>query len=144
MQPLVAEKYQSDSRRRKRKHSHSEAWRSVDNLGSILPPFVSSVHQEQTHLSGERIGRLLYERMNSDVLQDTPEMIHNMSQPDFEGFVAAALAEDPNNKVRKGMAYVSSQQHRDIVHTFSKNAKPSVNTGCARNTWLVAIVRRVL
>ncbi|ETS87827.1 hypothetical protein PFICI_01655 [Pestalotiopsis fici W106-1] len=68
-----------------------------------------------TNLSGERIGVLPYERMDPEVLNDTPEMIHNVPQPDFEQFVYDALLKDPNVEMHKGIAFVSCQQHDDIV-----------------------------
>ncbi|CAK7207028.1 hypothetical protein SEUCBS139899_009836 [Sporothrix eucalyptigena] len=70
-----------------------------------------------TNLSGERIGVLPYERMDTDVLESTPEMIHNIPQPGFEAFVAAELKGDPNVKIRKGVAYVTSIQADGAVTT---------------------------
>ncbi|EOO01155.1 putative fad binding domain-containing protein [Phaeoacremonium minimum UCRPA7] len=63
-----------------------------------------------TNLSGERIGVLPYERMDVDVLDDTPEMIHNIPQPVFEEFVARNLFHDSNNEIRKGVSYISSKE----------------------------------
>ncbi|KAK1992577.1 hypothetical protein LX36DRAFT_588165 [Colletotrichum falcatum] len=63
-----------------------------------------------TNLSGERIGSLPYERMDADVLESTPEMIHNIPQPDFEKFISEKLHEDPNVEVRKGVGFVSCEQ----------------------------------
>ncbi|KAK6206459.1 hypothetical protein LQW54_007752 [Pestalotiopsis sp. IQ-011] len=68
-----------------------------------------------TNLSGERIGVLPYERMDPGVLNDTPEMIHNVSQPDFEQFVYEKLLDDPNVEMHKGIGFVSCQQDGDIV-----------------------------
>ncbi|KAK6073120.1 FAD binding domain-containing protein [Seiridium cupressi] len=68
-----------------------------------------------TNLSGERIGVLPYERMDPEVLEDTPEMIHNVPQPDFEQFIYNALENDPNVEMRKGVAFVSCQQNGDVV-----------------------------
>ncbi|KAI0136212.1 FAD binding domain-containing protein [Xylariales sp. AK1849] len=68
-----------------------------------------------TNLTGERIGVLPYERMDPEVLDDTPEMIHNIPQPDFEQFVAKQLENDPNVEIRKGVSFVSCQQSKDIV-----------------------------
>ncbi|KAJ9139161.1 2,4-dichlorophenol 6-monooxygenase [Pleurostoma richardsiae] len=70
-----------------------------------------------TNLSGERIGVLPYERMDPEVLNDTPEMIHNIPQPDFEDFVAKRLVHDPNVEVRKGVAFVSCEQGVDMVYS---------------------------
>ncbi|KAL4867964.1 hypothetical protein BDV12DRAFT_108520 [Aspergillus spectabilis] len=41
-----------------------------------------------TDLSGRQVGRLPYERMDADVLEATPTMIHNIPQPAFEDLVA--------------------------------------------------------
>ncbi|KAE9962425.1 hypothetical protein BLS_000335 [Venturia inaequalis] len=70
-----------------------------------------------TSLSGEQIGVLPYERMDAAVLDDTPEMIHNIPQPDFEQFVADELALDPNVEIRKGVAFVSGAQNKNEVFT---------------------------
>jgi len=63
-----------------------------------------------TNLSGERVGVLPYERMDKEVLDDTPEMIHNIPQPDYEDFLAKRLANDPNVSIRKGVSFVSAKQ----------------------------------
>ncbi|KAH8668666.1 FAD binding domain-containing protein [Xylariales sp. PMI_506] len=80
-----------------------------------------------TNLSGERIGVLPYERMDTAVLDDTPEMIHNIPQPDFEKFVANELSNDPNVEIRKGVAFISCVQNQDgvtsIVEERSTNAQ---------------------
>ncbi|KAF6834903.1 2,4-dichlorophenol 6-monooxygenase [Colletotrichum musicola] len=68
-----------------------------------------------TNLSGERIGYLPYERMDADVLESTPEMIHNIPQPDFERFIAQELMFDNNVELRKDVAFVSCTQHGDRV-----------------------------
>ncbi|KAJ4387265.1 hypothetical protein N0V93_007854 [Gnomoniopsis smithogilvyi] len=70
-----------------------------------------------TNLSGERIGRLPYERMDTAVLEDTPEMIHNIPQPDFEAFIAAQLKDDPNVEIRKAVGFISCEQIEDNVIT---------------------------
>ncbi|KAK6388103.1 hypothetical protein LTR65_008111 [Meristemomyces frigidus] len=70
-----------------------------------------------TNLGGERIGVLPYERMDAEVLDDTPEMIHNIPQPDFEDFIATALAQTPSVELRKGVGFVSCQQTDAAVVT---------------------------
>ncbi|KAL1905665.1 hypothetical protein Sste5344_008603 [Sporothrix stenoceras] len=70
-----------------------------------------------TNLSGERIGVLPYERMDVGVLDATPELIHNIPQPDFEAFVANELDGDPNVEIRKGLAYITSTQTDGGVST---------------------------
>ncbi|KPM41581.1 hypothetical protein AK830_g4957 [Neonectria ditissima] len=68
-----------------------------------------------TNLGGERIGVLPYERMDAQVLDATPEMIHNIPQPGFEQFVAKELENDSNVQIRKGVAYVTCEQGKDKV-----------------------------
>lgn len=76
-----------------------------------------------TNLSGERIGRLPYERMDPAVLNDTPEMIHNIPQPGFEQFVANRLAEDANVEIRKGAGFVSCEQNEnEVISTVEERA----------------------
>ncbi|OCT49141.1 3-(3-hydroxy-phenyl)propionate hydroxylase [Cladophialophora carrionii] len=50
-----------------------------------------------TNLSGQQVGVLPYERMDVDVLEDTPEMkmILNIPQPVFEEFVTDVVVKDP-------------------------------------------------
>jgi 2-polyprenyl-6-methoxyphenol hydroxylase-like FAD-dependent oxidoreductase len=60
-----------------------------------------------TNLSGEAVGVLPYERMDAPVLDETPEMIHNIPQPVFEQFVTEHLSADPNVEVRKGISFDS-------------------------------------
>lgn len=66
-------------------------------------------------LSGEEIGRLPYERMDVNVLQATPEMIHNIPQPAFESYIADLLAKDPNSTIQKGLAFSSCEQDDEGV-----------------------------
>ncbi|TQN67022.1 2,4-dichlorophenol 6-monooxygenase [Colletotrichum shisoi] len=63
-----------------------------------------------TNLGGEVIGSLPYERMDAGVLEHTPQMIHNIPQPDFERFVSDRLLDDPNVEIRKGVGFVSCEQ----------------------------------
>lgn len=70
-----------------------------------------------TTLSGEVLGQFPYERIDVGVLEFTPEMIHNIPQPDFEQYVAEELAHQSNSDVRKGVSFVSLQQHGDSVTT---------------------------
>lgn len=58
---------------------------------------------------------LPYERMDVEVLEETPEMIHNIPQPDFEKFVTDELEADPNVQISKGIAYITSTQDADGV-----------------------------
>lgn len=70
-----------------------------------------------TSLSGESVGILPYERMDPEVLEDTPEMIHNIPQPVFEQFVADRLTYESNADIRKGVSFVSLRQTEDRVVT---------------------------
>ncbi|VUC30478.1 unnamed protein product [Clonostachys rosea] len=62
-----------------------------------------------TNLSGERIGTLPYERMDAAVLDVTPEMIHNIPQPDFENLVASKLRNDENVDIRKNVSFTGDE-----------------------------------
>ncbi|KAK1673122.1 FAD binding domain-containing protein [Colletotrichum godetiae] len=70
-----------------------------------------------TNLTGEKIGVLPYERMDPGVLDSTPEMIHNIPQPDFEKFIAQRLEHDPNVEIRRGVGFVSCEQRDDKLTT---------------------------
>ena len=68
-----------------------------------------------TNLSGEKIGVLPYERMDVDVLDDTPEMIHNIPQPDFEDYLYERLPKDV--EVRRNASFVTCREEGDYVYT---------------------------
>ncbi|KAH7165134.1 3-propionate hydroxylase [Fusarium sp. MPI-SDFR-AT-0072] len=70
-----------------------------------------------TTLSGQVLGQLPYERMDKDVLDFTPEMIHNIPQPDFEEYLAEKLSDEDLVDIRKGVSFVSLTQTRDSVTT---------------------------
>ena len=70
-----------------------------------------------TNLAGEAVGRLPYERMDTGVLDHTPEMIHNIPQPVFEQFLTDYLVKDPNVEIRKGVSFVSLEEQNGIVST---------------------------
>lgn len=70
-----------------------------------------------TTLSGESVGSLPYERMDTAVLESTPEMIHNIPQPEFEELVAERLHGAKNADIRKGVSFVSLEQSEDRVIT---------------------------
>lgn len=70
-----------------------------------------------TNLSGQQVGVLPYERMDTDVLRHTPEMIHNIPQPVYEEFVTDILAKDANVDIRKGVSFVSLEQSLGGVTT---------------------------
>jgi 2-polyprenyl-6-methoxyphenol hydroxylase-like FAD-dependent oxidoreductase len=62
-------------------------------------------------LSGERVGYLPYERMDPAVLDATPEMIHNIPQPDYEQFMTEQLIGNQYTEIRKGVSFVSLSQN---------------------------------
>ena len=64
-----------------------------------------------TSLSGERIGRLEYERMDPSVLDATPEMIHNIPQPELEQTFANEIAKSGLVEIRKGHSFFSVNQY---------------------------------
>jgi 2-polyprenyl-6-methoxyphenol hydroxylase-like FAD-dependent oxidoreductase len=70
-----------------------------------------------TNLSGEAVGVLPYERMDAAVLDETPEMIHNIPQPIFEQFVTEHLSADPNVDIRKGVSFDSLFTEMESVLT---------------------------
>lgn len=70
-----------------------------------------------TTLSGESVGSLPYERMDTAVLDATPEMIHNIPQPKFEQLIAEKLYAAKNADIRKGVSFVSLEQSADSVIT---------------------------
>jgi len=62
--------------------------------------------------------------MDKEVLDHTPEMIHNIPQPDFESFVSEQLSSDPNVSVRRGVSFVSMKQVSDgrVITTVEERA----------------------
>ena len=70
-----------------------------------------------TNLSGESVGVLPYERMDTAVLDETPEMIHNIPQPVFEQFLTEHISADRNVDLRKGISFDSLETETDSVLT---------------------------
>ncbi|OJK02205.1 hypothetical protein ASPACDRAFT_1854192 [Aspergillus aculeatus ATCC 16872] len=68
-----------------------------------------------THLNGQQVGRLPYERMDPGVLDDTPTMIHNIPQPDFEDYVRKQLVKNPLVEMRKNHSFVKLEDLGDSV-----------------------------
>lgn len=68
-----------------------------------------------TNLSGQQVGRLPYERMDAAVLEDTPEMIHNIPQPAFEQLVAAQLRSNDSVELLQNMSFVSCERTANEV-----------------------------
>lgn len=71
-----------------------------------------------TSLTGHFVGSLPYERMDVEVLEATPTMIHNIPQPAFEEFVAHRLAQDGAVEIRKNHSFVSCEQRGNRVITL--------------------------
>ncbi|RAO70423.1 uncharacterized protein BHQ10_006435 [Talaromyces amestolkiae] len=70
-----------------------------------------------TSLAGEHVGKLPYERMDPEVLDDTPTMIHNIPQPNFEQLIANKLANSSNVEIRKNHTFVGVEQFSEFVIT---------------------------
>ncbi|KAL4942397.1 hypothetical protein BDV06DRAFT_164335 [Aspergillus oleicola] len=70
-----------------------------------------------TNLRGKQVGRLPYERMDKEVLDATPTMIHNIPQPAFEELVTRELEENPLNEIRKNHSFMRLEQLNDYVLT---------------------------
>ncbi|CAP94022.1 hypothetical protein E8E15_010335 [Penicillium rubens] len=68
-----------------------------------------------TNLCGDAIGSLPYERMDPAVLDDTPEMIHNIPQPALEQELSNFIAKDPNVTLIKGFSIHGVEQTGDEV-----------------------------
>ncbi|KAL5356426.1 FAD binding domain-containing protein [Aspergillus floccosus] len=63
-----------------------------------------------TSLAGEQVGKLPYERMDTEVLDSTPTMIHNIPQPAFEELIASRLSKSSLVGIRKNHTFVSLEQ----------------------------------
>lgn len=68
-----------------------------------------------TTLREKYFGRLPYERMDVDVLEDTPEMIHNIPQPHFEQYLWEELSRQTNVEIVKGVSFESLEQTSEAV-----------------------------
>ncbi|CZR66563.1 uncharacterized protein PAC_16464 [Phialocephala subalpina] len=66
-----------------------------------------------TTLAGEKLGELPYERMDVGVLNDTPEMFHNVPQPVIEEILAETLT--GSVEIRKNHGFVSCTEDKDGV-----------------------------
>ncbi|CAG8021597.1 unnamed protein product [Penicillium nalgiovense] len=76
-----------------------------------------------TNLSGDAIGRLPYERMDPAVLDDTPEMIHNIPQPALEQELSNHIAKDPNITLIKGFSiHGVNQTQEQVVATIEERS----------------------
>ncbi|RKK20229.1 hypothetical protein BFJ66_g7982 [Fusarium oxysporum f. sp. cepae] len=70
-----------------------------------------------TTLSGEVLGQLIYERMYKGVLDYTPEVIHNIAQPDFKDYLGERLSNKYRVDIQKGVPFVSLAQSKVTVTT---------------------------
>jgi len=87
-----------------------------------------------TSLTGQYVGSLPYERMDAEVLEHTPTMIHNIPQPKFEEFVASRLAQDGMVEVRKNHSFVSCKQRGNRVITVVEDrSNKSLYEICSRH-----------
>ncbi|CAI7596681.1 unnamed protein product [Penicillium palitans] len=76
-----------------------------------------------TNLCGDAIGRLPYERMDPAVLNDTPEMIHNIPQPALEQELSKFIAKDPNITLVKGFSiHAVEQTENEVVATIEERS----------------------
>ncbi|KAG9234664.1 3-propionate hydroxylase [Amylocarpus encephaloides] len=69
----------------------------------------------------DHVASIPYERMDAEVLADTPTMIHNIAQPTFEELVTTRLQHDGKVEIRKNHSFVSCEQHKDQVITTVEN-----------------------
>ncbi|GKZ33932.1 hypothetical protein AbraIFM66950_004023 [Aspergillus brasiliensis] len=74
-----------------------------------------------TSLSGRQVGRLPYERMDPEVLESTPTMIHNIPQPEFEELVAKRLSKNNLVEIRKNHSFVGLVDRGDYVLATIEN-----------------------
>ncbi|KAI3096014.1 hypothetical protein CBS147333_9650 [Penicillium roqueforti] len=70
-----------------------------------------------TSLACKHVGKLPYERMDAEVLNSTPTMIHNIPQPAFEELIAQRLSNSSLAEIRKSHSFVSLKQFDDQVIT---------------------------
>ncbi|CAG7952011.1 unnamed protein product [Penicillium salamii] len=63
-----------------------------------------------TSLACKHVGKLPYERMDAEVLNSTPTMIHNIPQPAFEELIAQRLSNSSLAEIRKSHSFVSLKQ----------------------------------
>jgi 2-polyprenyl-6-methoxyphenol hydroxylase-like FAD-dependent oxidoreductase len=91
----------------------------------------------QTTLSGIPLGRLPYERMDTEVLDVTPEMIHNIPQPTFEQYISEELKKQSTAKVWKGVSFLSLEQKKDAVTTLLED-RSTGNTYKVESQFVIA------
>ncbi|KAJ5767388.1 uncharacterized protein N7511_005004 [Penicillium nucicola] len=76
-----------------------------------------------TNLSGNVVGRLPYERMDPAVLEDTPEMIHNIPQPALEQELTRFIEQDSNITLLKGFSIEGVEQtDQEVIATITERS----------------------
>ncbi|KAJ5906421.1 FAD binding domain-containing protein [Penicillium subrubescens] len=90
-----------------------------------------------TSLAGESVGKLPYERMDAEVLNSTPTMIHNIPQPAFEEMIASRLSQSNLVEIRKNHTFISLEQFDGYVITTIKD-RDSNETYRVRSKHVVA------
>lgn len=91
-----------------------------------------------TSLDGQHVGRLPYERMDVSVLDDTPEMIHNIPQPDFEQIVSDQLSESRLTEIRKNHSFVNCHNSADGTVYTTVEDRATGETYTVRSRYLIA------
>ncbi|KAJ5361743.1 hypothetical protein N7541_002587 [Penicillium brevicompactum] len=87
-----------------------------------------------TNLSGDLIGRIPYERMDPAVLDDTPEMIHNIPQPVLEQELTNQISKDPNITLVKGFSiHAVDQTEREVRATIEDRASGQLHQVASRH-----------
>ncbi|KAI5198036.1 hypothetical protein E4T39_07019 [Aureobasidium subglaciale] len=66
-------------------------------------------------LTAGPIGKLPFERMDVDVLEHTPEMVHNIAQPTIEAMLQERLPDEYD--LRRNHSYVTSEEIDGVVHS---------------------------
>ncbi|GAB1192985.1 hypothetical protein APSETT444_002187 [Aspergillus pseudonomiae] len=97
-----------------------------------------------TNLAGEHVGKLPYERMDAEVLNSTPTMIHNIPQPAFEELISKRLSKSNLVEIRKNHTFVGLEQiltaHLDetmmTIH-FNADLRPIVKEQVGMLHWVM-------
>lgn len=90
-----------------------------------------------TSLDGEHVGKLPYERMDASVLDNTPEMIHNIPQPEFEQILADRLAQMDLAEIRKNVSFSKCREQDGLVYTTVED-RTSATFYTIRSRFLIA------
>lgn len=90
-----------------------------------------------TSLSGEHVGKLPYERMDTSVLDSTPEMIHNIPQPKFEEVLAQELRRGDMVEIQKDTSFVSCYQEPTGHVVTTVEARQTGSLYCIRSQYMI-------